>query len=128
MFMRWLFGRTKGDSTMIEITSVEALETVLAKSSDGPVVLFKHSTRCPTSGAAYARVDKWLRESGENAPKVYLVKVIESRPVSNAIAERLGVTHQSPQTIVVRNGRSVWNASHGQITGEAIANALTVAD
>jgi bacillithiol system protein YtxJ len=53
-----------------------------------------------------------------------MVKVIESRPVSNAIAEKLAVTHQSPQLILLHSGQEVWNASHHNITGENIESAL----
>jgi bacillithiol system protein YtxJ len=62
---------------------------------------------------------------GEAGPLVYVVKVIEARPVSNAVAERLNVQHQSPQIILVRGGAAVWSASHFNITAESMNEALT---
>ena len=88
------------------------------------MLIFKHSTSCPTSAAAYNRFMKYAAEKGEALPRTYLVKVIESRPVSNAIAARLGVTHQSPQIILVKDEKALWSASHYGIHGQAIDDAL----
>ena len=107
-----------------ELMSQEGLDQALAAGTPGPVLVFKHSTACPVSKAAYQRVAAYLEAQAGGAPPCYLVKVIESRPVSNAIAESLGVTHQSPQMILLRDGKAVWNASHGGIIAEAITQAL----
>lgn len=100
------------------IKDEKALETVLASSHDAPVVLFKHSTTCPISGAAYREMSKF------NASPVALVIVQTARSISNEIAERTGITHQSPQAIVVRNGVAVWSASHYDITADAVTRAV----
>jgi bacillithiol system protein YtxJ len=52
------------------------------------------------------------------------VRVIEERPVSLALAERVGVKHESPQAILIRDGRPLWHASHGAITAGALAAAV----
>ena len=109
---------------MREMTSVDELQALLEQSHDEGVFIFKHSTRCPISGAAHDRVVAWLKSKGEAAPRVFLVKVIEARPLSNAIADRLHIPHQSPQMILVRNGLPLWDASHGGITANALDNAL----
>lgn len=110
---------------MKEMKSATDLEAALNVSQEQPVLLFKHSTACPVSGAAYHRVQAYLNEAGPDAPPVYMVKVIESRPVSNEIAQRLQVTHQSPQMLLVQNRQAVWNASHGAIDARAIEQALS---
>jgi bacillithiol system protein YtxJ len=115
------------NAKMIEVTDLSGLDTAFAASDAQPVLVLKHSTRCPISAGAYQRVAAWL-DGNASAPAVYLVKVIESRTVSNAVAERLGVTHQSPQIILVRNGRAAWNASHSAITSTAIEHALSGQD
>ncbi len=51
------------------------------------------------------------------------MRVIEERPVSLALAERVGLQHQSPQAMLVRDGSAVWNASHHDITAAALQNA-----
>lgn len=133
-FISWLSGILFGvGSTSLEslgvneITSIDQLEAALRESDAQPVLIFKHSTTCPISASAYHRVATYLREAGEAAPKTFLVKVIESRPVSNEIAARLGVTHQSPQAILVRAQRAVWHASHHAIEAGAIQRALQAA-
>jgi bacillithiol system protein YtxJ len=55
------------------------------------------------------------------------VRVIEERPVSLALSDRIGVQHQSPQALLVRDGAAVWNASHHAITAAALQNAATSA-
>ncbi len=109
---------------MREITTLDEFDAVLAESEMGPVLIFKHSTRCPVSAAAHSRMQAWERVLGEMAPPVYFVRVIESRELSNEIAVHLGVKHQSPQVILVRDGFALWNASHGGIGGLALDAAL----
>ena len=109
---------------MKELTSQQDWDACLAQSEDAPVFVFKHSTTCPISAGAYKRVQDFTKEH-DDIPEFVLVKVIESRPVSNAIAESLGVRHQSPQLILVKDGKSVWSASHHGIHGDAIEKALT---
>jgi len=62
--------------------------------------------------------------AGHAGVPVYLVRVVEDRPVSDYIAERTGVRHESPQVIVLRAGKVRWHASHGGVTGAAIAEHL----
>jgi len=107
-----------------EITTIDELDAALDAARSGVIAWFKHSTRCPISAAAYREVAGYLAEAGGDAPPFHLVKVIESRPVSNELATRLGITHQSPQLILLRDGQPCWNASHGGITAGAISKAL----
>jgi bacillithiol system protein YtxJ len=55
------------------------------------------------------------------------VRVIEERPVSLALSERVGVQHQSPQALLIRDGSAVWHASHQGITAAALQNAAGAA-
>jgi bacillithiol system protein YtxJ len=108
---------------MNPLTSMDTLDECLSASANGPVFIFKHSTSCPISGAAQDRLDALL-DAREALPPFYRVKVIEDRPVSNAIAERLDVTHKSPQLILVRDGQAVWTTSHHNIQADTIDEAL----
>lgn len=112
---------------MKEIQTADELAAALEASNSEPVFLFKHSTTCPISAGAFRRVGDYLDKAGDDAATIYLVKVIESRPVSNQIAADVGVEHQSPQMILVREGRACWDASHGAIGGRAIEGALASA-
>jgi bacillithiol system protein YtxJ len=100
-----------------QITDTDALDELLARSHDAPIVLFKHSTTCPISAAAY-------RQMSQVSTEVLLVVVQRARDVSSEIASRTGIRHESPQTIVLRNGEAVWNASHFDITKNAVEEAV----
>ena len=107
-----------------EILTDANFAAALEASAKQPVFVFKHSTECPISGAAYRRVADWLKEHGDDAPPIYLVKVIERRPVSKNIEAQLKVKHESPQLILLNGKKPAWNASHDAIVAEAIDQAL----
>lgn len=107
---------------MQTLVSIEDLDCAL--NTGGPLLLFKHSSRCPTSAAALSRFSRFIEEAGDTLPRVCLIDVVESRPVSDEATARLGVTHQSPQLILARGGTALWNASHDAITAQAIREAL----
>lgn len=102
-----------------EITTIEQWNEVRAASNTKPVLVLKHSTTCPVSANGLREYEAFV-EKNPGAADYVLVKVIESRPVSNQIAEDLGVKHESPQVILLKGGASYWNASHWAITEEHI--------
>jgi bacillithiol system protein YtxJ len=107
-----------------ELTKEGDYLAALVRSSNEPVLLFKHSTQCTISGGAYRRTAEWLSELGEDAPATFLVKVIEHRTVSDFIAKQTKVKHESPQAILLNAGQAVWNTSHENITAESLNAAL----
>jgi bacillithiol system protein YtxJ len=84
-------------------------------------VLYKHSPICPTSDVAREELLAFRRRS---AVPVYLVDVIKHRPLSRALAERIGVAHASPQAILLRNGVAAWHRSHYEIQADALERAV----
>jgi bacillithiol system protein YtxJ len=109
---------------MQELTAIQDLDAASAANGANPFFLFKHSTRCSISAAAYGRVTGYLDNAGAEHVPFYLIKVIESRPVSKEIERRYRITHESPQLILIKNGQAVWSASHSSITAKAITAAL----
>lgn len=101
----------------IQLTEVADLERLLVRSHDAPIILFKHSSTCPISSAAYSQMS-------EVEADVSLIVVQHSRDVSSEVASRTGIEHASPQVVVVRNGKSVWAASHFDITATAVEDAV----
>jgi bacillithiol system protein YtxJ len=99
-----------------QITDTAELDQLLARSHDAPVILFKHSSTCPISSAAY-------QEMSQVGADVSLVVVQRARDVSKEIESRTGIEHESPQAIVLRNGKAVWSASHYDITAGAVEKA-----
>ncbi len=107
---------------VLELRQHRDLEQLLQRSKTDPVLIFKHSTQCSVSDQAYEEFTRFLENAGDLA--CGLVLVIENRDISNAIAARLGVRHESPQAIVVKDGKPEWNASHWSITMESLAQAI----
>lgn len=103
-----------------ELTTTKDWEALLKASNEKPVLLLKHSTTCPISANAWKEFNHSLEDLNARGIETAYVKVIESRPVSNQIAQELGVTHQSPQAIFIKNGASTWMTSHWDITKDAL--------
>ena len=107
---------------VIELHEHADLEQLLDQSKTHPVLIFKHSTQCSISAQAYEEFTNFA----EGAPDVCcgVVLVVENRKLSNAIAKRFGLRHESPQVLLIRDGRSVWHASHWSITSSSLSEAL----
>lgn len=102
-----------------DLTSVDQLETIKTESESQPVLIYKHSTRCGVSGMALGRLERdWTEELG--GMKNYFLDLITYRQVSNAIQEVFGVYHESPQVILIKNGKAVYDASHMSISTDAL--------
>jgi bacillithiol system protein YtxJ len=84
-------------------------------------VLYKHSPICPTSSLAH---DEMMVLSGRCQLPVFLLDVVRHRPLSRAVAERIGVAHASPQVIILRDGVGIWHRSHFEIEAGVVARAL----
>lgn len=108
---------------MRPLLSPDALDAALTAPA---ALLYKHSTRCPISVMAHEEM-RTLAERRPDVP-VWLVDVHAQRGLSNAIAERLGVTHHSPQLILVVNGEVAWDVSHFSIRAMDVERRLAVAD
>ena len=104
-----------------ELLENEDLEELIERSRTDPILIFKHSTQCSISSAAYDEFLKFTEDADDVVCGVVLV--LENRRLSNTIASRFGVRHESPQAIVLRDGRPYWNASHWAITTDALSKA-----
>lgn len=106
-----------------EIQSPEQYEKMMEHSAEKPVLLFKHSTTCPISAAAYEEYTNYLTSADANVA-AYLIKVIENRDVSNQVEADTNVKHESPQIFLIENKKVRWHTSHSKITSEAIKNEM----
>jgi bacillithiol system protein YtxJ len=89
-------------------------------SSSAPVVIFKHSSMCPTS----ARANEEMQTLAEGDIPVYRVVVQEAREVSDAIASELDIQHETPQVIVLSDGSPVFDTSHHRVKEDAVREAM----
>ncbi len=105
------------------IQSVKELDDAIAESHLKPIILFKHSTSCSRSAFAKHRLESSYSLSPDAATFYYL-DLLNHRDVSNAIAAELNVVHQSPQIILVKKGKAVFNTSHESISLRSIEERL----
>lgn len=95
-----------------KLESVSQLENLIEESKKMPVLIFKHSTSCSISSMAYDRLQRnWKSEDSAKLSPYYL-DLINFRQISNQIAEQFGVPHESPQVIMVRDGKAIYDNSH----------------
>jgi bacillithiol system protein YtxJ len=107
---------------MRDLTTIPELEAALAPGPK-PAVLYKHSTQCGICDAAIEEV-RSFEAKHPDAATVYYLDLLEHRDVSNAIAQRLGIRHESPQAIVLKDGKPVATLNHRAIRAEALAKAM----
>jgi bacillithiol system protein YtxJ len=100
------------------------LDQLLERSAQRPVLLFKHSYACGTSAEALDELIVHLDEERRHDTDYAVVTVQTHREISNAVAARLGVRHETPQALLIRDGRVVWSASHFRLTSDTVARAL----
>lgn len=108
---------------LTRLEAVEQLDRVLAQSAHQPVLLFKHSYSCGVSAEALDELVAHLNER-EHATPVAMVTVQTHRQLSNEVTARLGVRHETPQALLIRNGKVVWSASHFRVTSRAVEDAI----
>ncbi len=108
----------------IELKTLTQLEKLREESKEKTALIFKHSTSCSISRTALSRLERNWNE--QELPQImpYYLDLLAFRPVSNSIAESFEVEHQSPQVLIIRNGKSVYNRSHFDIDYRSIKASL----
>ena len=101
----------------LEIDDLTALDNLLTNSKQKPVIVFKHSNACSISSRAYREMEKVEAD-------VNILVVQSAREVSGELANLTGVRHETPQVIVLRDGKAVWNASHFDVQAGAVVEAV----
>ena len=99
------------------------LDLALEQSAIRPVVIFKHSPTCGISAQAFESISDWLA-TATPAADFFVLPVRASRALSTALAQKFGIRHESPQALVIENGKVVWHGSHFRATAEGIGSAL----
>ena len=105
-----------------ELTDLGQLNEIIAISNEKPVAIFKHSTRCSVSRMALKQFENEFNSSDKVTP--YFLDLIAHRDISNEIATRFGVYHQSPQLILIKEGKAVYNVSHSDIDAEELGKKV----
>lgn len=126
-FLDKIFGSSEEENTSpkvnwIPLTDLGQLNEIINESVTKPVAIFKHSTRCSVSRMALRQFENEFDLS--NKVTLYFLDLLNHRDVSNEIATRFGVEHQSPQLILINNGKAVYDASHSSIDAESLERYL----
>jgi len=105
------------------LSSIEQFKNILDSSGDKPIIIFKHSIHCSTS--TLVKMDllaKWGFES--ELADFYQLDIINHFDVSSDIVTKLGVEHQSPQIIMIKNKKATYRSSHLDISYDSIKKAI----
>jgi bacillithiol system protein YtxJ len=105
--------------TWKKVTSGEQLREVIDESDQGPVVIFKHSPRCPISSLALSRFEGTFQTMD-----YYLIDVVSQRELSQNVAASLGVMHESPQLLLLSKKQCIHHSSHLGISSNDVALAI----
>lgn len=94
------------------LTSEEQIQKIIEESKQTPVVIFKHSTSCSISATAKSRLERQWGDNGLKEVKPYYLDLLVFRPISNQVARTFDVEHESPQLLLIRDGKCIYDASH----------------
>jgi bacillithiol system protein YtxJ len=103
--------------TFFRIDNSATLANLITDSKDKPVIVFKHSNACSISSRAYREMEKL-------ADPVNILEVQSAREISREFANLTGVRHETPQVIILRDGKAVWNASHFDVKADDVMKAV----
>lgn len=108
-------GMTNLNMNWNTLQNADQLTDLIIESNEKDVLIFKHSTRCSISKTTLDRLERNWKETEIPNVKPYLVDLLTFRELSNAIATRFGVEHQSPQVLIISKGQSRYDRSHFDI-------------
>jgi bacillithiol system protein YtxJ len=100
------------------------LEIIKQESHQQPVMLFKHSTRCSISSTTLNRLERNWKDDEINDLKTYYLDLLSYRNLSNKIAQEFNIEHESPQVLIIKNGKVFYDASHYDISFDEIKSHI----
>lgn len=107
----------RGGTSFVHVANPGDLQALFATPSREPVVLFIHDRFCATSAAAY-------REMSALGGVVHLILTGDQQHLSARVENYTGIRHESPQVIILWNGKALWSAAHYQIRREDVLHAI----
>jgi bacillithiol system protein YtxJ len=128
-FLKNIFSTSKDENqnkpisnlNWIPLTDLGQLSDIQSN-SEKPVLLFKHSTTCSISRMALKNFENEF--DLQDKIDIYFLDLLNFRAISNEIATKFGVIHQSPQILVIKNGVSIYDASHDRINAQELEKFL----
>lgn len=106
-----------------EVETEADLDELIKSSESSKVLLFKHSNRCGISSTALNRLEKsW--ETELNSVPTFIIDVVRNRKLSQMIADRIDIPHQSPQILILKNSDCIYSESHMGIRYDEIKDLI----
>lgn len=115
----------KPEINWISLTENIQLDALIKQSNAKPVLIFKHSTRCGISRMAFKSFEKQYNLN-DSQIDLYYLDLLNNRTLSNEIATKFQISHQSPQVIVIQNEKVIYDDSHYQISVEEIKKVISL--
>jgi len=123
-----IFGNSENQNTSdskinwIALTDLVQLDQISEASAIKPIVIFKHSTRCSISRMALKQFEREF-DSAEEVD-TYFLDLIEYRAVSNEIANRFAIQHQSPQLLLIKDAKAIYSVTHSDIDATELKSKI----
>ncbi|MBK0368342.1 bacillithiol system redox-active protein YtxJ [Flavobacterium agrisoli] len=127
-FFSSLFGNSDSENSneskinWIPLINLSQLDDIENISNVKPILIFKHSTRCSISRMALKQFER--EYDLDESVDAFFLDLLEHRDISNEIAARFNVIHQSPQILLIQNKKAVYNASHSDINAENLKTKI----
>ena len=102
-----------------QLTEMETLDEIATISRNKPVAILKHSTRCGISRMVLRQFEQEY-DLKKDEVELYFLDLLNHREISNKIASKFNVPHESPQLIIIRDGKAVYTASHNEISADSL--------
>lgn len=107
------------------LDNTDTIEEIKESSALQPILIFKHSTRCSISSMALNRLERDWKSEDMKRMKAFFLDLIKNREVSNAVATAFSIPHQSPQVLIIKDGKCIYDNSHMGISYREISQQLT---
>ncbi len=102
----------------LHLEEMGQIDEILTASQSRTQMIFKHSTRCGVSGMVRSQLDGNWTHAGKITP--WHLDLLRNRNISNEVAERFGVQHESPQIILISKGQVTKAVSHTPLSKDEL--------
>jgi bacillithiol system protein YtxJ len=107
----------------LDFTESNQIEAITLQSNVKPILIFKHSTRCGVSRMSLKNFESEY-DLNETAIDLYFLDILKYRSISNEVSIKFKVQHQSPQVIVLKKEKAIYQDSHFGICVKAVKKVL----
>ncbi len=107
----------------IQLETEDQINEIISESQNEHIIIFKHSTTCGISKMVFNKFEKNFDKLIKDI-KYYYLDLLKYRSLSNFVAEKFDITHQSPQVLLIKNGEVIYHKSHFSISIDKINSVI----